>query len=123
MVGVCFLVLVLAMCLESIFYTQAVGRANTRADTLARKLADAESRVERCTEELGECRSTVRGCQHRINSIAERLDTDATSLQSVIKNLKYIREEVAKMEDYIVCFYSDFGESDDLHYLEEGVTE
>ena len=99
----------LLITLQSVCYNYSARRADTEIDSLKRELASAGRTVELTARELEDSRTTIRECHDAVGRIADNLAEQSTELQSIISNLKTVREEVKNMEDALSFFYIKYG--------------
>jgi chromosome segregation ATPase len=91
---------------------QSVRRADTTIDNLERELAAARAGVERSTRELEDSRRTIKECHDTVGRIADSLGEQSGELQSIIGNLKTVRQEIENMESTLNFFYIKYGLDD-----------
>ena len=104
-----FILLVGLLVVQSIVDHQTIRRANSKVDQYSRLLTDSRMRVDYCAEQLVDCRRTITECDNSVERIANELNESGTTLQSVIANLRTVREEVEAMENALDYFHSKYG--------------
>lgn len=109
---ICIVFFIAIICIQSVVYNHALGRADTQIDSLERNLTDAEKRTAQCERELEDSRRTIAKCYSSVGNIAERLGEQSEELSGIIENLKTVREEVKNMENSLNFFYIKYGLND-----------
>ena len=108
-VSLCLLMFVAIIFAQSVIDNRAIRRADTQIDTLERELADARRRVEECGRQLEDSTRTIEQCYNSVGRIADTVSDQSTQLQSIIANLRTVREEVKNMENTLNFFYIKYG--------------
>lgn len=108
-VSLCLLMFVAIIFAQSVIDNRAIRRADTEIDTLERELADARRRVEECGRQLEDSTRTIEQCYNSVGRIADTVSDQSTQLQSIIANLRTVREEVKNMENALNFFYIKYG--------------
>lgn len=104
-VGVCFLLLVLVIFIQSIVYNNLSRRTDIEIDNLERQL-------DRTRTEIADGRRTITECRTTISDISDGIRADNTELNDIIANLRKVREGIEVMENSLNYFYDKYGSVD-----------
>lgn len=111
-VSLCLFMFLAIIFAQSIIDNNSLRRADIEIDDLKRQLVDAGNRIKESSRELEDSRRTIEQCNNSVGRIADNIGEQSTELQSIIANLRTVREEIENMENALDFFYYKYGYND-----------